>query len=129
MRTQPGPRHVVRPELKRWDCSDHDPIESWVPDGDEVLLWLTLAIGLPDSEAADNFDVCVVTVARLSSTTARMLKPRGAGSPEPIVLQSYSWAAVTAAVHARLEQCEGRDWLEIQEKLRRQFFWEYEGVR
>jgi hypothetical protein len=128
MRTQTKPRPILRPELKHWDCLDHDPIETWVPNDPEVLFWLTLAIGLPGSEAADNFEVCVVTLAALRSDAGRAVKPRGAGSLLPIVLQSYSWPGVIAAVGARLEQCEGRDWLEVQEKLRRHFFWEYEGM-
>lgn len=33
------------------------------------------------------------------------------------------------AAQARLDECEGRDWLEIQEKLRGHFIWEYEGMR
>jgi hypothetical protein len=129
MRTQTGPRHVLRPELKHWDCSDHDPIEAWVPDDAEVVYWLTLAIGPPESEAADNFQVCVATLAGLKSAAGRVAKPRGPSSPEAIVLQRYSWTGVMAAVRARLEECEARDWLEVQEKLRSRFYWEYEGLR
>lgn len=46
-----------------------------------------------------------------------------------ILLESYSWTGVMVAAQARLDECEGRDWLEIQEKLRGHFIWEYEGMR
>ena len=120
---------MLKPELKRWDCTDHDPIETWVPDGSEVLYWLTLGIGLAGSEAADNFEVCVATPAGLRSSNGRRFRPRGSAEPLAIVLQSYSWAEVLVEVQTRLDACTGSDWLEVQEKLRTQFLWEYEGMR
>lgn len=65
----------------------------------------------------------------LKSDHGRRVKPRGAAKARPIVLQPYSWEGVLAATRERLESCTGRDWLEVQEKLRRQFDWEYEGYR
>jgi hypothetical protein len=127
MRTQTGRSVLLKPELKHWDCADHDPIENWVPDDAAVIYWLTLGIGLSHSEAADNFQVCVGTPGGLKSAAGRLAKPRGSGYPASIVLQDYSWAGVVTAVQARLDNCVGRDWLEVLQKLRQHFLWEYEG--
>jgi hypothetical protein len=129
MRTRTGPRPLVRPELRSWDCWDFDPIQDWVPDGDEVLYWLTLTIGEPNRVGADNFQVCVATPAGLKSSVGKRYRPRGGGQPKAIVLQAYSWDGVVAAVQERLDACAGRDWAEVQEKLRAQFDWEFEGMR
>jgi hypothetical protein len=129
MRTQTGRGDSIKPELKSFDCTDLDPVEAWVPDHPEVRYWLTMAIGLPGSDAADLFQVCVATLDGLKSERGRSERTRGRGHPQPIVLRSYSWAAVLHAVDERLESCRGRDWLEIQENLRTQFWWEYEGMR
>jgi hypothetical protein len=117
------------PTIKRIWSADIDDLPKWAPDGEEVCFWLQLSIGLADSDAADGFQVCVATPAGLKSSLGRRIKPRGAASAQPIVLQKYSWPAVEAAIHERLETCAGQDWLEIQEKLRRQLDWEYEGFK
>ena len=122
-------RAAVIPEIKRIWCTDIDDLPRWVPDGDEVCFWLQLSIGRSGEEAADDFTVCVATPSGLKSTAGRRTKPRGSSSVRPIVLQAYSWSALQEAVHERLEACAGRDWLEIQEALRLQFDWEYEGFR
>jgi hypothetical protein len=129
MRTQTGPRNLIRPELRGFDCYDHDPIEAWVPDDDEVLYWLTLTIGEPGSVGADNFRVCVATPAGLKSPLGQRFRPRGSGQVKAIVVQAYSWNAVLGAIDQRLDACEGHHWDEVNEKLRIQFDWEFEGMR
>jgi hypothetical protein len=129
MRTQTGPRSLVRPELRGFDCTDLDPIEAWVPEDDEVVYWLTLTIGEPGIVGADDFQVCVATPAGLKSPLGQRARPRGSDEPKAIVVQAYSWNAVLNAIEERLDACKGRDWAEVNEKLRAQFSWEYEGMR
>jgi hypothetical protein len=119
----------VTPELKVVHCPDIDDLPKWIPDGEDVCFWLELSIGLPGSEAADIFQVCVATPTGLKTTLGRAIKPRGAAKARPIVLPQYSWPALLDAIHDRLESSVGTDWLEIQEKLRRQFDWEYENYK
>jgi hypothetical protein len=129
LRTQTGSRSLVRPELRGFDCADLDPIEAWVPDGDEVVYWLTLTIGEPGSVGADDFQVCVATPAGLKSQLGRRSRPRGSGEVKAIVVQEYSWNAVLNAIEERLDACRGHHWGEVQEKLRAHFNWEYKGMR
>ncbi len=43
MKTRPGEGWLLlTPELKRWDCTDHDPIEDWVA----ATLWCLEAAAL-----------------------------------------------------------------------------------
>jgi hypothetical protein len=117
------------PELKVVHCADIDDLPGWSPQDDDVCFWLELSIGLPGSVAADIYQVCVATPSGLRSTLGRDVKPRCSAQSRPIVLQHYSWAALLEAIQERLESCAGADRLEIQEKLGRQFDWEYENYR
>ena len=120
---------IVTPELKSYDSADIEDLERWVPEGSEVIYWMTLTIGLPGSQAADNFQVCVATPPGLHSPDGLRTRPKGGDQPPAIVVQSYSWAAVVSEIERRLVACTGRDWSEVCEKLRHQFAWEYEGMR
>jgi len=119
----------VTPEVKVLHSADIEDVPKWTPEGDDVCFWLELSIGLPASDRADIFQVCVATPGGLKSALGRSIKPRGSAHARPIVLQQYSWPALEGAIRSRLEACAGRDWLEVQEKLRRQFVWEYEGYK
>jgi hypothetical protein len=119
----------VIPELKAIHCADIEDLSSWSPTDDDVCFWLQLSIGLPGSGAADNFQVCVATPGGLKSSLGRRVKPRGGAQAGPIVLPSYSWTAVLGAIAKRLDSSGGSDWVDIQEKLRRHFVWEYENYK
>ena len=117
------------PSLKGVRCADVDDLETWTPAGDEICLWLELSIGSPDGDAADTFHVCIASRTGLKSIRERPGRPPGAAPARPIVLREYSWGAVLGAIRNRLESCAGTDWLEVQQKLRRQFDWEYENYK
>lgn len=116
------------PVVKRLFCADIDDVQRWRPASSEVCYWLTLSIGAVDSDGADDFEVCVATPDGLKSPAGRRIKPKGA-KPPPIVLQDYSWDGVVKEIDRRLSDCAGTNWLEMQEKLRLLFNWEYEGYK
>ncbi len=120
---------LLTPELKSWDCFDHDPIEDWVPDTDTVLYWLALHVGLPGSEAASMFMVPVANHKGLHTPEwkQRYRRPRDK-TIVPIVVDPYAWPAVLAEVHRRLEEISCINWFDLQEQLRLIFDWEYEGM-
>jgi hypothetical protein len=107
----------VTPLLKGARCAEVADLANWVPDSDEICLWLELSIGPPDGEAAELFQVCIASRLGLKSTHA----PKGDDQARPIVLREYSWGAVLGAIRNRLDSCAGADWPEVQQKLRRQF--------
>ncbi len=61
----------MKPELKRWDCADHDPIEDWLPVDGNVCYELTLHIGAAGSDAADLYRVTVATPGGAKRVRAR----------------------------------------------------------
>ena len=119
-------RNLVQlvPVLKGFDCTDHHPIEEWVPSDDSVWYWLTLEIGTSDSEGADLFSVPVGT-----SVGLRDARQRGERSafPPPIIVNPYDWSAVLAEVDRRLSACADISWAGVADSLRRLFYWEFEG--
>jgi hypothetical protein len=127
-RTTRRTRGAHLPVLKRIDCTDIGDVERWQPTSSEVCYWLTLSIGTADSEAADDFQVCVATPDGLKSAVGRRIKPKGA-NPPLIVLQEYSWNGVIREIDQRLAACPGTDWAEMLDKLRLLFDWEYEGYK
>ncbi len=127
MARKPDELRIVHPELKGWDCTDHHPIEDWVPASDTVLYWLVLHIGMPGSEAAALFTVPVANHQGLHTPEwkQRHRVPRDK-TITPIVVDPYAWPAVLAEVHRRLGEISGINWFDLQEQLREIFHCEYE---
>ena len=117
----------IVPQLKEFDCFDHDLIEDWRPESEAVLYWLTLHIGPPDEPWATLYQVAVCTHAALPEWKRDRRTTPKQRAYRPVVLASYSWEAVLEAVRERIAACRGFGWLDVQEKLRREFQWEYEG--
>ncbi len=120
---KPRRKKLVRPVLRSFDCTDHDPIDEWQPDGRPVWYYLALHIGPPDSEARDLHYVLVADRDGLAELKQSGYRP---GPEPPIVVEPYSWEGVMEEISRRLVACEDWDWLGVQEKLRKQFRWEYE---
>ena len=105
------------PVIVDYHCIEHDPIDEWQPaDPKDVDLLLTLTIGL-DASAGALFYVRVATHRRLS----RHSPP----DDHTIVVQEFQWDVVLDRVQAILDECRGRDWDDIAEKLSRHMQYEY----
>lgn len=113
------------PQLKGYDCIDHDPIDEWVPESDaDVFYSLCLHIGSPNSEGADLFYVDVVTPLAINNhNLGRRLSQR------KIIVNPYSWEAVLESVQAILERCAGENWSQQSTLLAKHLSWEFENYR
>jgi hypothetical protein len=113
------------PQLKGYDCIDHDPIDEWVPESDaDVFYSLCLHIGLPDSEGADLFYVDVMTPQAINNhNLGKRLRQRR------IIVNPYAWDAVLESVRSILERCAGEDWSQQSTLLAKHFSWEFENYR
>jgi hypothetical protein len=113
------------PQLKGFDCVDHNPIDEWTPESDaDVFYSLCLQIGFPDSGGADLFYVDVMTPQAINNhNLGRQLSQRR------IIVNPYSWEAVIEAVRAILECCAGDDWSQQSALLAMHFSWEFENYR
>lgn len=113
-------RQSMKPIIINYDCTDHDPIDKWVPDDiSDVDFWMNFTIGL-DSERGDNFQVRVVTPNNLHGKNS---------VKHAIVLNEYSWSKVLAVVESMLEQCQDIDWVSISERLSKLMHWEFENYK
>jgi hypothetical protein len=114
--------HMKTPEIKGWDCIDHDPIENWSPeDPSNVEFWCNLSIGLKGEAGADNFQVHIATndaVSRIESKEYLVVIPR-----------YDNWTQVLGVLDSIVSQCKDVTWLRISEKLSKHFYWEYEEMR
>ena len=111
---------MITPHLKSFDATDIGDVRGWDPESEEVFYWLTLQIGWAEGTASDTYTVAVATPTGLR-------RPKGGWRCKPIVVSPYSWESVVAEVDARLKACSGHSWLHVQEQLRTEFWWEYEG--
>lgn len=103
-----------------YDCTDHDPINKWVPqDPLNVDFWMNFTIG-PDKTAGDNFQVRVITQKNVSAIK---------NIEHHIVLASYSWPSVMESVEFILENNQGHDWSEIANKLSKVMYWEFDNYQ
>ena len=110
----------MKPVIVSYDCTDHDPIDKWVPDDVfDVDFWMNFTIG-PDSKGGDNFQVRVVTPNKLHGKNS---------AKHAIVLNEYSWPNVIAAVETMLDQCQDLNWAGISEQLSQLMYWEYENYQ
>ncbi len=111
------------PELKAFDCMDHDPINEWIPESvSEVFYTLCLHIGVMGSVGADYFYVDVMT-PEVEQNLGANLRSRS------IVIDPYSWNGVVAKVEKILAQCEADTWDEQARLLSAYFHWQFENYQ
>ncbi len=110
----------MKPVVIGYDCTDHDPIDSWIPDDVyDVDFWVNFTIG-HDQRGGDNFQVRVVTPNNLHGPEAGRYA---------IVLSEYSWNSVLEHVGSILRECHGSDWAEVSGKLAKHMYWEFDNYK
>jgi len=110
------------PIIKSWDCTDHDPIDEWVPDDPSMVeFWCNVAIGIEGEKGADNFEVHVVTEAMLPQIEEKKYL---------LVVPYYEgWNQIIEALNTKIKEINELNWLAMSDKLSKMFHWEYEGYR
>lgn len=108
----------MRPELRSLSSTDlsdgespSDPIKAWVG--------VQAEIGVHGNEGADTFSFVVATPSAL---TEGGLPRWGHGL---LLVESFDWSVVRAAVEKLLGHCEAEDWDEIAAKIGRYLDWEF----
>lgn len=109
---------MLEPEIKGWDCIEHDPIEDWIPeDKAAVDIWCNFAIGLRGSGGGDNFSVRVITEAEIRHVNDHRFL---------LIVPYYeSWSQILMQVRREIADCKGLSWAQVSEQLARRFKWEY----
>jgi hypothetical protein len=122
MTVQTGP---LVPTLKGFDCADICDVSNWVPEADRVVsYWLTLHIGSPGNAAADLFQVRIANHAGFRGPAGNR-----ASHSCTLLVEPYSWSAVLRGVDSLLANCAAERWVDVQDRLRKVFRWEFEGYR
>lgn len=110
---------AMKAVLKGFDCSDHDPIEAWHPEGyAPVHHWHCSHIGSAENEGAELFYVQIPSEAAAEAAVATGKK---------IVVRDYSSAAVRDRVEEIISASEGYDWSAVAKTLSQQFDWELDS--
>jgi hypothetical protein len=112
----------ITTEIKSYDCADHDPIDTWIPDDRAVVdFWCTVAIGIQDEEGADYFQVHVVTQRALSQVSDKKYI---------LVVPYYdNWNQIIRLIDEKMKSCKDVSWAGFTEQFSRVFAWEYEGYK
>ncbi|PWK93637.1 immunity protein 8 of polymorphic toxin system [Pantoea allii] len=109
--------------LKSIDCMHYD-FKTYIPEDDQVAITLTLTIGSYDSEAGDNFDIFICTPEWLCKHQWLPELMR-----HTLLVRKYDLDEITKTITDYIDQCEGKDWMDIVQKLSRVFAWEYEDYQ
>ncbi|EFE97194.1 immunity 8 family protein [Serratia odorifera] len=108
-----------------WVDSADFSLESYQPDEkDCFILLVNIKIG-PESEiGSDYFQVNICTPEWLCKHQWLPELMR-----HTLLVRKYDLDEITKTITDYIDQCEGKDWMEIAQKLSRVFAWEYEDYQ
>lgn len=91
---------------------------------DNFIMSLTLTIG-PVSEVGSNYfyvRVCTPEWLCKHQWLPELMR-------HTLLVRKYDLGEITKTITDYIDQCEGKDWMEIAQKLSRVFAWEYEDYQ
>jgi hypothetical protein len=120
--------------MKKYNCSllileiktlvSPDLDDDKLPDDvEECAVFCEAEIGVKGEKGADIFSFTVATPKFL---WAQQGYKWGKGL---IIIETFSWEAVEAALNKLLSECSGTDWIEVTDKLTKTLHWEYENYK
>lgn len=114
-------------EVKSYETFEINPW-CWEPDNNEVYYWLPMHIGFTGEDAADIYSIAVATPEGLMKIKNEQTN-RLDRLYKMILLDTYSWEAVTKIIEKKLAEITDSGPMYISDELRRIFNWEYEGMK
>jgi hypothetical protein len=119
----------MRAEVKRLWSIDLELLDarSLPSNPEECCVVMQADIGPVGEEGADTFNFEVCTPSGLAARLDADGRPYwGRGT---LVLRSFSWEAVEAALNQYVRSVSGEDWAEVASKLSRFMLWEFEDYQ
>nr|WP_250318734.1 immunity 8 family protein [Rosenbergiella gaditana] len=114
----------VKAILRTLGCDDCD-LNLFVPEEhNNFVLLLTLSVG-PENEEGINFfhlNVCTPEWLCKNHWLPELMR-------HTLLVRKYDLNEITKTVTDYIDQCEGKDWMEVAQKLSRVFAWEYEDYQ
>mgnify|MGYP004728133783 CR=1 FL=1 len=105
--------------------SDNFLLEEYQPlECDNFSLWIELSIGTRNEEGSDYFRLKVCTTEWLCKHHWLPELMR-----HTLLVRKYDFNEIKKTITDCIDQCEGKDWMEIAQKLSRVFAWEYEDYQ
>lgn len=108
--------------LKSISNDDYD-LKNYYPENEEIFS-LRLLIRIGTGDGADNFDLFVRTPEWLCKNQWLPELMR-----HTLLVRKYDLEEITKTITDYIDQCEGKDWMAIAQKLSRVFAWEYEDYQ
>ena len=117
----------MRAEVKRWWSEDFPDGESSPVDREDCCVGIQVDVGPVGVDSGDTFEFAVCTPAALARRLADDERPFWARAT--LLVKSFSWEAVEAAMQQYVRSVSGDDWAEISMKLNRYMHWEFEDIQ
>jgi len=118
---------MMRAEVKRWWSEDLPDGRALPADPARCCIGMQADIGPVGEESADTFSFEACTPSGLAARLDRDGRPYWARGI--LVVESFSWEAVEAALYQFVRSVSGADWAEVAGKLSRFMYWEFEDMQ
>lgn len=113
---------MIVPEIKALHCTRLAPGVA-PPDPGDCELHIAVEIGVRGVEGGERFSFTAITTAALARRHGAV-RPGGVWGHGYLILESFSWEQVGAALEALLRGCERNSWYKVARALGRELRWE-----
>ena len=110
------------PEIQDYWCSEVNDLDSWEPEDPQYVdLWFSVAIGIKGNDAADDFQVHLVSESQLRHTYNKNYL---------LVIPYYeNWSDVMNRLSECIEDCKDINWSGMSAQLEKLYLWEYHDYK
>ncbi len=110
-----------------WVDSASINLDNYLPDDPEYFgLWIEFRVGIKDRDSADDFRLLVCTPEWLKNECDRKKVMWGR---HMLIVFKYDLDTITAEINQCIENCVGKNWPTIAEKISRFAAWEFEDYQ
>lgn len=107
-----------------WTNNVEIDLENYFPDDSTCFgLWIEFRVGLKKENAADDFRLFVCTPSWLEKECHENTVLWGRHC---LIVSEYDFDLITLEMNRCIENCDGKDWLTIANKISRFAAWEFE---
>jgi len=129
---------AIKLEIRDYFSSDVDDLEGWHPaTSSDVYFPLEIGIGEVGITGEHLFQAIIATPEGLikhhtgkALEAFNILQRMGeeSGKNALVIVDGYNWSKILSKLEKMVLECEKESWDESLDCLRKNFFWEYEGM-
>lgn len=116
----------VKAEVRHISTNDGEYIDDYVPDSNEVDVWITVLAGPAGEPGEEAFQL---RVRNPESFTKELDQWGPFLSRHTMVVATWDPRQIRSFINRIFTDVEGRDWHEVGEKLSRLSHWEFEDYK